>query len=276
MRSLSTAVALITVLGAALPTVAPAQSAKDVIDRMVSEYERRAAGVRDYTLVQEGIGMPLTMYFEKETVNGKPVFRLRHTTVAGHTTAGGADEDDFDLYESLPELTARAAYKGRETVDGQAVHVIAIDDLRGVDFGRGVVPKEAEFQPRRATILVDTKLSVPRRMILEGSMRMEGKTSDVTTTMDMLDYREVQGMLHPFRTQVKIAGAGQAVDPEMRKQYEEMKKQLAEMPESQRKMMEDMMKSRFGQIEKMMSGEGGMNIELVVKELRVNQGPPAR
>jgi predicted secreted Zn-dependent protease len=100
-------------------------------------------------------------------------------------------------------------------------------------------------------------------LIIEGRMRSQGRTTDVTTTVDLLDYREVSGMLHPFRSVVKIEGLGQTADPETRKQLEEMKKQLAEMPEAQRKMVEEMLKSQMG---------GGMNIELVVQELRVNQG----
>jgi hypothetical protein len=179
------------------------------------------------------------------------------------------------MYAELP-AAERATYKGRETVDGQAVHVIGIDDMQGIRFGRGMTPQNADFEPRRATLYVDTRLSVPRRMILEGRLRNEGKTTDVTMTVDMLDYREVEGMLHPFRSQVRIDGLGQAVDPKMRKEYEEMKKQLAEMPESERKMVEQMMQGQMAQMEKMMGGDGGMNVELVVTELRVNQGAPTR
>jgi hypothetical protein len=206
-------------------------------------------------------------------VNGRPVFRLRETSLAGRTTSRSGDsQKEFDLYGELPTLVERAAYKGRETVDGHATHVIAVDDLEGLRFGAGMVPQESGFEPRRATMYVDAAQSVPRRMIIEGRMRREGRTTDVTTTVDLLDYREVSGMLHPFRSVVKIEGLGQAADPEMRKQYEEMKKQLAEMPEAQRQMVETMMKGRMEQMEQMMGGDGGMNIELIVRELRVNQG----
>jgi hypothetical protein len=280
MRRLSPAVAVLAALGAAVPAVGQAQSAKDVINRMIAEYEKRAAGVRNYTIVQEAMGMPMTMYFEKETVNGRPVFRLRQTTVGGRTTPGGRGEDDFDLYADLPRIVERAAYKGRETVDGQATDVVTIDDLKDLRFGRGMVPQQGpqqgDFQPKRATVFVDTRLSVPRRVILEGTMRTQDRSADVTATVDMLDYREVQGMLHPFRTQVKMDGLGQAADPEMKKQYDEMKKQLAELPEAQRQAMEQMMKGRLEQIEKMMGADGGMNVEVVVRDVRVNQGAPGR
>lgn len=276
MRRL-TALVLFAATSTVAPAVSVAQSAKDVVNGMMAAYEKRMAGIENYTVVQEAMGMPISMYFEKETVDGRPVFTLRQTTMAGRTTTHGAsDKEDFDLYGELPKLAERAVLKGRETVDGQPVHVVAVDNLQDIRFGRGVVPQNADFEPRRATMFVDTKLSVPRRMILEGRMRMQDKTSDVTATIDLLDYREVQGMLHPFRTQMTIDGLGQAIDPETRKQYEEMKKQLAEMPESQRQMVEQMMKGRMEQMEKMMGGDGGMNVELIVTELRVNQGAPGR
>jgi len=276
MRPFHPSVALVALIGLA-PPAADAQSAKDVINGMVAEYEKRMAGVTNYTLVQEAMGMPVTMYFEKETVDGRPVFRLRQSSVGGVAAPqAGEDKDEFDLYRELPNLAERAVYKGRETVDGQAAHVVAVEGLKDIKMGRGMVPQGGDFEPRRATVYVDTRLSVPRRMILEGQMRSEGRTTDVTTTIDLLDYREVSGMLHPFRSTVRIDGLGKAVDPEMRKQYDEMKKQLAEMPEAQRKMVEDRMKGRLAQMEQMMGGDGGMNIELVVRELRVNQGAPAR
>jgi hypothetical protein len=277
MRFPSRTLALVALAGAVSPFIAEAQSAKDVLNGMVAEYEKRMANVTNYTIVQEAMGTPITMYFEKETVDGRAVFRMRQSSVAAMAApATGEDRGESDMYAELPKLAERATYKGRETVDGQAVHVIVIDDMQGIRFGRGMAPQNADFEPRRATLYVDTRLSVPRRMILEGRMRNEGKTTDVTSTVDMLDYREVEGMLHPFRSQVRIDGLGGAVDPEMRKQYEEMKKQLAEMPESERKMAEQMMKGQLGQMEKMMGSDGGMNVELVVRELRVNQGAPNR
>jgi len=277
MRRLAASLSLFAAVGAVAPAAAPAQSAKSVVNGMIAEYERRTASVANYTLVQEAMGMPITMYFEKETVNGRPVFALRQTTMAGRTTTHtDRDQEGVDLYGELPKVAERAVYKGRETVDGQATHVIAVEDLSDIRFGRGVVPQSSDFEPKRATVFVDAKLSVPRRMVLEGQMRQQDKTANVTATIDLLDYREVGGMLHPFRTQMRIDGLAQAMDPETRKQLEEMKKQLAEMPESQRQMVEQMMKGRMEQMEKMMGGDGGMNVELIVKELRVNQGAPTR
>ncbi|MGD8728020.1 MAG: hypothetical protein PVH40_10265, partial [Gemmatimonadales bacterium] len=89
-------------------------------------------------------------------------------------------------------------------------------------------------------------------------------------------------MLHPFLVTVEVRGLADAmgVSPqemaELREQLDEMKKQLAEMPEAQRKMVEGMMEQRMAGLEQMLqnSGDGAMTIEMRVKELRVNSGPP--
>ena len=43
---------------------------------------------------------------------------------------------------------------------------------------------------------------------------------------------------------------------------------------SQRKMMESMMKGQMENFEQMMSGDGPMSVEVRVKEVRINSGPP--
>lgn len=276
MRSLTATAVLFAALGAVAPSALRAQSGKDVVNGMLAEYERRIANVTNYTLVQEVTGMPVTMYFEKITVDGRPVFALRQVTVGQQTISNAEDKAaEHDLYGELPKIADRATVTGRETVDGRAVHVIAVENMEDLRLGQGGMPDNVQFTPRRATLFVDTKLSVPRRVILEGQMRTQDQTSDVTATTDLLDYRETQGMLHPFHTRTQIDGMGQSVDPETRKQYEQMKKQLADMPESQRAMVEQMMKGRMEQMEQMMSG-GPMTIDVLVKELRVNRGPPKR
>lgn len=258
-----------------LVTPAAAQSARDVLDRMLTEHDRRAQGIEDYTVVQETMGQAVTLYFVKDASGPHPVFRTR-TIVTGGVARNAEDGDrrTEEFWDALPELAERATLVGRETIDGHGIHVVRFDDLSGTSFGRNLAPGNADFTPRRATLYVDDGLWVPRRMSVEGSMKSQGRTADVTMVMDLQDIREVDGLLHPFHTLVRIDGLGQAIDPETRKQYEQMKKQLADMPPSQRQMAEQMMKGRMEQIERLMEGDGTMNVELRVQELRVNAGPP--
>ena len=272
-KYLSAALGLIIVAGTDLP----AQSAADVINAMVSAYEKNAENVDNYTLVQETMGVETVSYFEKEIVSGHPVFRLRQASAMGTVVRPeDAEEGRWDqFYTMAPELIARATYEGRDDVGGNAVHVISVTDLNEIGLGPGATQENQDFDPQRAKLFIDVDESLMRRMVFEGQMTKDGQTHDITSTMDFQDYREVDGMVQPFLITVNMQGLGGAMDDESRQQYEEMKKELAEMPEEQRKMVEKMMQGQLARYEQMMEGEDGMTVEMRVKELRVNAGPPA-
>ena len=56
---------------------AGAQNPGDIVTQLLAEYERRTEGVDDYTLIQAVMGTETVSYFEKEMVDGRPLFRLR-------------------------------------------------------------------------------------------------------------------------------------------------------------------------------------------------------
>jgi hypothetical protein len=254
---------------------AGAQSPADIFDRMLADYSSRIEGVDDYTLVQETMGFETVLYFEKEIVDGRPVLRLKSTTAMGNTVDADDEDAGFnEIYEVGHQLAQHAEYAGREEVDGRQVHVLLIENLDQIDFGRGTVDEDSDFTPRTGKLFIDTDMSIPRRMEFEGDMKTDDGTANVTSIIHLQDYREAEGMLVPYRTVVEMHGLSEAVDPEMRQQYEEMKKQLAEMPESQRAMAEQMMKGQLEQIENMMQGDA-MRVEMLVTDVRVNTGPPS-
>ena len=264
-----------TFLVSLLPGALGAQSAQDVLNRMLAEHDRRAAGINDYTIVNEAMGTTVTMYFVKDASGPHAVFQLKDAKVAGMAAMSMPQDDaSQEFWDHLPAFVERAKYVGRETVDGHAVDVIAIDDFRGVEFGNSLAGSRGDFNPSKATFLVDRELRIPRRMVVAGTMTMDGRTADVTAHIDMQDYREVEGLLHPFRTTVRVEGMADALDPSMRAQLQEMKRQLAAMPEAQRQAMQQMMGGQLAQLERMVGDDGSMNFELVAREVRVNAGPP--
>ena len=278
--SLSLARMMRTTLFAALavavvvPTVASAQSAGEIIDRMMSEYAERAEGIDNYTIVQETMGMTMNSYFVKEMVDGHPIFRMQNTTMGGMSTGGaqpGNDLDDF--YAMAEELKTRASYEGRQSIDGVDVHVLDMGSLEGLGFGE-TDTEDMDFKPKQGTIYIDAETYAPRRFEMDGEMTNSEGVHQVSSIVSMDDYREIEGMLFPFRTTVAFDGLGAAIDDETRAQFEEMKKELENMPEAQRRMVESMMADRFPEFEAMMSGESsGMTIGVTVSEVRVNTGP---
>jgi hypothetical protein len=255
-------------------TPASGQSVQTVVDQMYDALERHSDGVDNYTVVQSVMGFETVTYFEKEIVDGRPVFMVRET--AGGGAVMSAEDMAFgDITALGSDLVEHGRYAGREQVDGREVHVIAIDDLTQLDFAAPSGPEDMEFVAKSGRIFVDVEMGIPRRMAFDGQATTRSGTHDVTTTVDLRDYREVESLLVPYLSVVSIEGIEAMIDPEMQAQYEEMRRQLESLPESQRAMFEQMMGAQMEQIERMMAGDGGpMTMEITVTEVRVNTGPP--
>jgi len=266
--------ATLLLVAAWYPAGLTGQSAGEVFQRMLAEQDRRAARVENYTVVQEVMGTTVTTYLVKDASGPHAVFRVRDMVVPGMDAAPFQSAEDMsaDLWSELGSLAEQARYVGRESVDGHAVHVVEVPDLsKAAAFREARQSPGGRLEARKGTFYVDGALWVPRRLVFEGRMTTEQRVADVTMTMDLQDYREVDGLLQPFSSTVRVTGM---VDPEMQAQIREMKKQMAEMPESQRKMMEQMMQGQMGQMMNMMGDDGAMTFTSAVREVRVNGGPP--
>ena len=257
-------------------TPASAQSAGEVIDAMLDAYEARTEGIDDYTLVQSFMGFETVSYFVKEMEDGRPVFRMRESSSAGMDMdveeAGPGTLDE--IYAIGEDFKQNAEYLGRETVDGSEVHVLEIDDLEETSFGQSIA-QDSEFRPVSGRLYLDAERYVPRRMVFQGELTNPEGTHSVTSTMDLMDYRDHQGMLMAHRTVMTIEGLGAAIDEEARAQFEQMEEELANMPPEQRRMVESMMSEQLEQFRAMMQGDDEpMVVEVEVREVRVNAGPP--
>ena len=273
LRGISTSL----VLCALVATSVAGQSVADIVDRMYEAYERQAAGVDNYTVVQTIMGFESVDYFEKEMVDGRPVFR-RSNAGGGGFSFGIGDEDagQGDIFLIGPDLVEHARYAGREQIDGSSVHVLAVDDVSALDIAPQTGSDDMDFVPRRARIFIDDEIMALRRMEFVGDATTDDGVHEVTMRMDLLDYRDVSGLLIPHHTVMEIEGFGAMIDPGMQAQFEEMERQLADLPPEQRQMMERMMGPQIEQMRQMMSGgDGGMTVEVRVTDVRVNSGPPS-
>jgi hypothetical protein len=261
-----------------VPVPAAAQSAAGILNTALERHDARMRNVQNYTLVQQVMGTQTTMYFEREMVDGRPVFQPREVGVLGQNVPVGADGwESPDPYAGLAELAERARYQGVEVVDGHNTHVLVIDDFRGLR-GFDPSPQQQDMEFRRGTLYVDAADYVLRRMVMEGEATTQGQRQPVTMDVRMEDYRNVDGVLHPFRTVIKTDGLAPGVSAaemeEARRSMAQLKAQMESMPAAQREMMERMVRPQMEQFERMMAG-GGMEITMEVTDLRVNAGPPA-
>ena len=248
------------------------QSVESVIDDMYEAFEERAAGIDDYTIVQSVMGFETTLYFVKEMVEGRPVFRLQRSAMGSMAfSLGGEDVGQGDVFLYGPDLIEHGRYAGTEDVEGVESHVLAVDDLSALDISEPSGPDDVEFEPRSGRIFVDTETFVLRRLIFVGDLQTPDGPKEVTMQMDMTDIRDVNGFLFPYRTVMTTRGFGAVVDPEMQAQLEEMERRLASVPADQRAMMG----AQLDRLRDMMGGGGdAMTVEIVVREIRVNAGPP--
>ncbi len=259
------------VLAALLATTAAGQSVSDIVDGMYAAYERQVSGVDNYTLVQSMMGVETVSYFEKQMVDGKPVFRSRGSGMPTFMGLGLGEEGSV----FGPDLVEHGTYAGREEIDGDAVHVIAVDDLSQLDFSQTSGPGNMEFAPKSARMFVDVDRMVLRRIEFQGEVATDRGVEEVSMQMDMQDFRDYEGLLIPHRTVMEVGGVEALIHPEMQAQLGEMERQLAALPPDQRQMLERMLGPQMEQIRRMMSGGGGeMTMEILVTEVRVNTGPP--
>lgn len=251
-----------------------AQSGEEVLRTAFDRYEERLEGVENYTVVQETMGFESATYFERTEVDGRSVFVARVETgnAAGQNAPG-------DPYTEFLQLAERAEREGSEVVDGEETHVVTVTDFEGIDVWNPSGDGSAgQFSPERMSFFVDTDDYLIRRMVMSGESAAGGGSGDATFTADFRDYRDIEGVLHPFLMEITVEGLQGQMSPEeqeeMRRSLEQMRQQLEEMSPQQREMMERMMGGQMEQVENMMAS-GAMDLTVQVTEIRVNEGPPS-
>lgn len=255
------------------PSALASQSGEEVLRTLLERYEERMAGVENYTVVQEAMGFSSSTYFERTEVDGHSVFVPR-----AHEGSEAARRAPTSPYGEMFRIAERATLEGTQDVEGESCYVVSVADLEGTElFGGGAPGEDGSFQPESATFLIDQDDYLLRRMVVRGTSTVEGEPRDVSFTADMRDYREVEGVVHPFRMDVSVEGMAPPMSEEeqarLRESMEEMRAQMDEMPEGQRQMMERMMGGQMEKIEKMLAS-GAMDVTVQVTEIRVNEGPP--
>lgn len=292
---LVTGIAVLTGLGSG-PAPAQAQTASEILRTAMEHYQQRMEGIENYTLVQSMGGTESASYFQRvQTEEGHPVYR--QTSSLDLSQEGPEESADSFLEEGggematgvadpsalFDEIAPRATLQGTEAVTGHEAWVISIDDLSGIDFGATMgteatgATSQTSFRPASLKLWLDKERYVTLRSSMTGTMEMQDEATEVTFDARMDDYREVDGMLHPFHTEVSIEGMAGALTSDQQAQLSEAQKQLQEqlenMSEAQRAMVEKMMEDRMPDMEAM-AGTGAMTFTMDVHELRVNEGPP--
>jgi hypothetical protein len=184
-----------------------AQSVAEVIEGMYAAVERQAASVQDYTLSQQVMGFDTYSYFEKELVDGHPVFRLQMSDGAGFSFGlGGEDVGLGDVFVYGPKFLEHGIYAGTEQIGSFTVHVLAVEGDAAAEIVPPRGPDQVEYRPRAVRLYVDDQMLVPRRIVLEGDAVTDVGPQPLGIQLDMQNYLPIESMLVPFKTTLQIAG----------------------------------------------------------------------
>jgi hypothetical protein len=186
---------------------ASAQSVAEVIEGMYAAVERQAAPVQDYTLSQHVMGIDTYSYFEKELLDGHPVFRLKMSDGSGFSFGlGGEDVGLGDVFIYGPKFLEHGVYTGTEQLGAFTVHVLSVEGAGAQEIVPPGPQDAAEYRPRAVRLYVDAEMMVPRRILLEGDAITDAGPQSLAIQIDMQSILPIETMLVPFLTKLEIAG----------------------------------------------------------------------
>ena len=271
MKKLISATFLPLLLGMLVPA-AEAQSAQDIFDRMIEEYQNSLSGVATMMMVTRMEGFlqsdePDTTYYRKVMREGYPVME---TTGYGSGTPASGYYNIQDNYDALLE---NSNYQGTETVNGREAHVIFIRDVSALYedvVSSGVENETQQAQPQTGRMYIDAEDYIPIRMNFDIDYNGEYTGS---ADIQMMDIREVDGMMVPFEMVMKFDGISETMSAEeiaeTRKQLEEFEKQMEEASGFQKRMMENVLKPQIERLQKILE-EGGLTMKTYVLDVQTN------
>lgn len=243
-----------------------AQSAADIIDRMLQEHTDALANIETMMTVTEMDGFvsseePDTTYYRKVVLENGIATMQPVTSVSDQPSA-----DSYNFARNYQALVENATYEGTETIDGKSVHVLFIEDVSA--FYDDVVANVPEDQePQSGYMYIDTNDYVLLRMTFNISFDGE---YDGGIQINMSDIRDVDGMKMPFLTEMKVEGISAEFDAEdmaeARQGLQELKEQLDNASGMQKRIMERAIMPQIERFEKMLE-DGG--ITMVTRTLAV-------
>lgn len=279
---------LLGVFVASGPGALGAQSAQEIMEDAWEAYTERMADVQDYTVTHSVMGMSSTIHFVRSEVDGRVVFLPDMSQMQPAGPAEGTGQPapaQFDgQYFMRPEIAERMTVEGRESVDGNECWIVALNDFEGIELG-GLSGAQSDFEPESMRMFMDADEYIPRRIDMAGSIAGPDGPRPMSTSALMTDYRDIEGLLYPFRVEISSEGLGGAMGarmggqtPEQQAQMQEamarMRAELEKLPPEQRAMAERMMEAQMGGGMEAMLEEAMSDMVVETTEVKVNVGPP--
>lgn len=239
----------------ALTVPATAQSVESVVSDMEDTYRSQMESVDTYILEAESY----TGYYRKvATDDDFTVESVTQMNAENNTPMGPPSGPSTSLLDVINDLRAHATYAGTETVDGTRCHVMDIDDPSALDSGMG----SGQLQQIRYFVNADTHQ--PRRMIMTAAEGVENNPTRIT--IDMLDYRTVDGLSIPHRMEFMPE-----LPEEQKQQMRQMLDRIDQLAPERREQAMQMMGGGMEQMKNLLNGDP---IVVEVNAVRVNADIP--
>lgn len=191
-----------------------------------------------------------------------------------------------DVHGLMRRIGGNVRVTGSDTLDGHPTWTLEVTDITALHL-----PDADEFTPSRVTLDIDRSEYVLRRAVVAGEVAADGRHVPVTIETRLEDYREVDGLLHPFRSATVVRGIDQTMSEserqaiasmpaEMEAKLSEVQASLAKLPPEQRRMAEQALAQQLPQFAQMLTRTAAavepdlMDATVVVRDLVVNRGRP--
>lgn len=248
-----------------------AQSAREIMDTALQKYRQQVEGIEAYTVTQEVMGATISHRFVKREVEGHEVFVPAEDTAGGRLPRGWGNP-----YQMFPALSERATLQGTTSVDGHDSWILRVEDFSGLDV-ESMTPEGArgEFEPDSITLYLDRQRHLLRGLSMDGKMADGDSTQPVSVRARFRDYRDVEGMLHPFVMDVSVEGMQAALTPAERRaareQLRQWEQRMEQMSEQERQMMEGMVGPQLEKFRQLLDS-GTMETTIRVQSVEVERG----
>lgn len=222
-----------------------------VLNMYRQHYEESIRNINDYTIITEDY----TGYFLKTYVDGRPNFKSRLVIDDNSNSVFTGISNNNELFtpEMYDLLKKTASYEGLQTHNGYRNHVISAHELEGFlpDF------EESDIIIRFGRFYIDSEKWVIRKMEFIFEAEEEDEEVQVLKPEIYLeDYRDIEGMMIPFKTVMIMEGVSDNLSPEDKaeilKNLEELERQMQEMSPEEAEMMESMLGGHLASYRKML------------------------
>ena len=266
-----------------LPTVMRGLTAEEVIENMLTAYEKQMYNIEDVKITT---GFDIK-HMKRTVIDGEIVYMIRTEIGVGpvdkiitiwdgeYQWFAGPDgkvekqKEKFDRGEVVHQLlNTEAEYVGKADLDGYETHIL---NVKGLDMQEA----DKNYGRMDGEVWIDANDWVPRKLELiipvEDS-EDEDKHDSLTVLME--DYRNYEGMLVPLITKmITYPNITPDKQQEMREKLDEMEREFEQMPQEQRELFDSggMWETHINMMrEALETGEYIMAIEVL--DVQVNTG----